>query len=274
MKERRYYYFDERNDDFAATDIHTKPTPEGYEYRPKNFFYRLFKPIVYYLVLLLVVAEVRLLLFVPVKNRRVLLRRRDRKKGYFLYSNHTSYLTDAISPPAAAFPRPCYVVVGPDALSIPGMSLLLRFLGALPTPQARVSFRRFEEALECIYEHGGAISIFPEAHIWPKYSAIRDFPAVSFTYPVRLNAPCYARTTVYRKTRSGRTRRMVVYDGPFYPDPALSAAQAKADLCRRIKERMRERCEQYQSSPDARYAYIRVDSPEKVRTETKNRQIR
>lgn len=94
MKERRYYYFDERSDDFAATDIHTKPTPADYDYQPKNIFYRFFKPIVYYLVLLLVVVEVRLLLFVPVKNRRVLLRRRDRKKGYFLYSNHTSYLTD------------------------------------------------------------------------------------------------------------------------------------------------------------------------------------
>ena len=274
MKERRYYYFDERNDDFAATDIHTKPTPADYDYQPKNIFYRFFKPIVYYLVLLLVVVEVRLLLFVPVKNRRVLRRRRDRKKGYFLYSNHTSYLTDAISPPAAAFPRPCSVVVGPDALSIPGMKLLLRFVGAIPTPQALASFRPFEAEIRRIYERGGAISIFPEAHIWPKYSAIRDFPAVSFAYPVRLNAPCFARTTIYRKTRSGRTRRMVVYDGPFYPDPGLPAAQAKADLCRRVKERMRERCEQYQSSPDARYAYIRVDSPEQVRQEIKNRQIR
>ena len=45
---RHYYYFDERNDDFANDGIKGSPTPADYEYFPKNILYRTLKPIVYY----------------------------------------------------------------------------------------------------------------------------------------------------------------------------------------------------------------------------------
>ena len=37
-KHRYYYWHDERCDDFANTGINGKPTPEDFEYLPRNIF--------------------------------------------------------------------------------------------------------------------------------------------------------------------------------------------------------------------------------------------
>lgn len=83
MKKRYYYYFDEKNDDFAGTNINGEKTPKNYEYLPRNIFYRIFKPVVYYLVLPIVSLAVTLM-GVRIKNRKVLKNRRDRKKGFYI----------------------------------------------------------------------------------------------------------------------------------------------------------------------------------------------
>ena len=53
-KHRYYYWHDERCDDFANTGINGKPTPEDFEYLPRNIFYRIFKPIVYYTLMVVI----------------------------------------------------------------------------------------------------------------------------------------------------------------------------------------------------------------------------
>ena len=205
-------------------------------------------------------------MLVPQKNTRVLHKRRDLSKGYFVYSNHTTRVMDAISAPVATFPRQCYTIVNPDAISIKGVGTLVRMLGALPVPSSMHTSREFNKTIDRLYDRGCRIAIFPEAHIWPKYNKIREFTPVSFHYPVRLNAPCFVKTTVYRKMPGGRTRPLIIYDGPFYPDPELSPREAKEDLCRRVFRQMEKRTEEYDSAPDVRYQYIKVDSPEQVKT--------
>ena len=111
------------------------------------------------------------------------------------------------------------------------------------------------------------ISVYPEAHIWPKYNQIREFPKTSFHYPVKLNAPCFAKTTVYKKTRSGKTKPVIYLDGPFYPNKDLPMKEAQIDLRNRIYNAMVERAKKENSELDYRYEYIKVDSPEEVRTE-------
>ena len=49
-KIRNFYYYDERNDDFASNGIETKPLPADYEYLPKSRLFRFFKPPVYFFV--------------------------------------------------------------------------------------------------------------------------------------------------------------------------------------------------------------------------------
>ncbi len=267
MKKYRYYYFDERNDDFANTGIKRKDLPEGYRYLPDAPLYKVAKPTVYYGVmpvaswLLYRVLRVRLL------NRGVLDTGREARKGFFIYGNHTSYLTDALTSPIAAFPRQCYTVVSPEALSVCGIRTLVRLLGALPTPSGLKGYVEFNRAIEELYLAGNAITIYPEAHIWPKYNGIRDFPSASFAHAVKLGAPCYAKTTVYKKLPSGRTHPTVIFDGPFYPDTSLPPAKAREALRDRIFATMTLRTREYASSPDRCRRYIKVMSPDLVRTE-------
>jgi len=265
-KEYYYYYFDEKNDDFANNGIETKILTDSFEYYPKNVFYRFFKPVVYYAFMVIVTA-IEALTFSPKKNRRVLRNRRERKKGYFIYGNHTTGFIDAISTPVIALPRACHTVVNPDAISIKGCGTFIRMLGAVPTPYTPKNYRDYLKEMDRLYDKGKVISIYPEAHIWPKYNEIRDFSSVSFALPVKYNAACFAKTVVYTRKKNGRTRATVYFDGPFYPDEALPRKKAADELCERIKAQMRKRAES--SELDCRYHYIKVASPEEVRTEIK-----
>ena len=267
-KTRYYYYYDERSDDFANNGIETKPLPPDYEYLPKSRLFRFFKPPVYYFVRGVCSLCEKLGVAVRGSNKKVLKDRLDRSKGYFIYGNHTSSFSDAVAGAVATFPRQCYVVCNPDALSIRGICTLVRFVGALPTPSSRRNYSDFAAAVKTLYEKGCPIVIYPEAHIWPKYNAIRDFADVSFAYPVKLGAPCFVRTTVYKKKRGGRTKGFAIYDGPFYADHGLGEREARAELCLRVKNAMRSRAEEYGSALDESRRYIKVDSPDQVRVET------
>lgn len=274
MRKYRYYYFDEQNDDFANTGIKRKDLPEGYQYLPDDPLYKVAKPAVYYGAMPVASWLLRRGMKVRLINCGVLDRRREMQKGFFIYGNHTSYLTDALTAPIAAFPRQCYTVVSPDALSVGGIRTLVRLLGALPTPSGLKGYIGFKCAIEELYLSGNAIAVYPEAHIWPKYNAIRSFSSASFAPVVKLGAPCYAKTTIYKKLPSGRTHPIVIFDGPFYPDPSLPPAKAREALRDRIYATMVVRVNEYGSSPDSRRKYIRVASPDLVRTEVTRKKSR
>jgi len=267
-KHRYYYYYDERNDDFANNGIDGKPTPPDFDYLPKNLAWRIFKPLVYYFILMFpFIWAFSTAYILRVKNTKVLRDRKDRKKGYFVYGNHTTWVEDAVVHPMMSFPKPAYTIVHPDAISIKYAGTIVKMMGAMPNPSSRQTYVGFMNAAKEMYENGNPIVVYPEAHIWPKYNGVRDFPDVSFNLPVKLDAPCFVRSTVYRKRKNGHTRAEVFYDGPFYADQSLPAKEAQKDLRDRIHAKMCERCAD--SVLDSRYHYIKVDSPAEVRTETK-----
>lgn len=267
QKERFYYYYDEVNDDFANNGIETKTIPDDFDYNPKNPVYKFLKILSW-----LFFCPIFSLIYkcgqgYPVENYKVVRRRENRKKGYFIYGNHTTWIGDAVAEPMLAFPKHVYTIAGPDALSIKGAGQLIRTFGATPTPASMNNFKNFLKAVDEFYENGNPVVIFPEAHIWPKYHKIRNFPVTSFYFPVKLNAPSYARTTVYKKKKDGHTTAKVYYDGPFYPDPELPFKKAQQDLRDRIYSQMVERTKE--AELDCSYHYIKVDSADQVRTEIK-----
>lgn len=265
-KKYRYYYYDELNDDFANHGFKKDPIPDDFEYDPKNPFFRFFRYVIYYGFMWAI--WIACVFPVPQKNRRVFKLRKDRSKGFFVYGNHTRNRLDAGAPPTGIFPVPGYIIVNQEAVNIKGISLLVRLLGAIPVPSSQKSYVNFLKAIRAFYQKGCAVTIYPEAHIWPDYHTIRDFKTVSFSYPVELDAPCFTQTTVYLKKKNGRTKPLVIYDGPFYPDLSLGKTKAKEDLKNRIRSQMLARCEEYNSSPNPYRQYIKVDSPDQVRTET------
>jgi len=266
-KHRYYYYYDELNDDFANNGIQTIPLPDDYEYYPKSFLYRAVHPVANLFMLIFLMGVNALTDGYRIHNSKVLRKGRDRKKGYFVFANHTTWIGDAVIHPTMAFPKQVYTVVHPDAISIKGASTAIRMLGAMPRPSSRRNFVRFMEAAERMYKEGNPVVIYPEAHIWPKYNKIRPFPDASFGIPARMGAPCYVKSTVYKLDKKGHSYSEVWYDGPFYPDTTLPLQEARKKLRDEVYEVMCKRTAA--SELDCRYHYIKVDTPEEVRTEEK-----
>lgn len=133
-----------------------------------------------------------------------------------------------------------YIVVGPDALSIPLIHNLVQMLGAIPLGG---TLERSREMARCVHRkisEGNLVTIYPEAHIWPFYTSIRPLKEASFGYPARDGAPVYTMTSCYQKRRFGPIPKVETYiDGPFYPDETLPLPQRKRalrDLCQQAME--------------------------------------
>lgn len=131
------------------------------------------------------------------------------------------------------------MIVHPDNVSIPFLGNITPYLGALPLPGNLKAMRNFKAAIAQRIEEGNCVMIYPEAHIWPYYIGIRNFPATSMKYPVELGVPSFAMTTTYHRRRFGNRPRTVTYlDGPFYPNTSLSKRQQAQDLRDRIHATM------------------------------------
>ncbi len=226
------YYTDERNDEFADDNIVAKKIDENYVYIDKRFRWKLLRFLSYRLIAMPVAfCYCKIALHSTFRNRAVL--KKVKGKGCFVYGNHTQQIGDPFLPNLALFPKSVYMIVHPNNVSMPVLGRITPYLGALPLPSNLKAMRSFRDAIRTRITEGNFVMIYPEAHIWPFYTGIRDFPATSMKYPVEMDAPSFAMTTTYRKRWFGKKPRTVTYlDGPFYPDPSLppkARAQALRD---------------------------------------------
>ena len=116
---------------------------------------------------------------------------------------------------------------------MPVLGNSIQLLGAIPIPNKKDGMRNFLEAIKYHVEKKHSITIYPEAHIWPYYTKIRPFKAVSFKYPVELKKPVYCMTNTYQSFKSfGKDKvKIVTYiDGPFYADDSLKIREQKQKL--------------------------------------------
>lgn len=229
---REYFYTDEVNDDFASTNgkIDRDTVNGAYRYSHPSFLWKIGVFFAYRLFATpLVWLYTKLWLGVRVKNRRAM----RGVGGCFLYMNHTQNVADAFIPSIASFPKRAYVVTGPEAVSIKGIRVLVALLGAIPLPSALSAHRNFEQKLKEAIEERTAVTVYPEAHIWPYCNFVRDFPDKSFSYPYRTGAPVIAGVTVYRQRRIFKKHHphITVYlSDPIYPDLALPEKEARKKL--------------------------------------------
>ena len=96
-KTRYFYYYNELTDDFAGNNIKTKALPEGYEYLPKSRVFRFFRPGVYHFVRAICLLCEKLGIAMRVRGKKALRKREDRSRGCFIYANHTSAFSDAVT---------------------------------------------------------------------------------------------------------------------------------------------------------------------------------
>ena len=251
-KNKTIYYSDELNDDFASLGIKKKPLGDDFEYIHKNILWNTCSFVIYRMI-----AQPLVFVFVKVahrqrfKNRKVL--KTARKTGAFIYANHTNMLLDAFVPNIVKLRKRGYILVGPDTTSIPGLKNIVEMVGAIPLGQ---TLSENKEMLECINHRiakdKGFITIYPEAHIWPYYTGIRDFKAGSFSYPCYTDTPVFAMTNCYQKKLIGKHPKVVTFvDGPFYPDKNLPMKERKEKLRKQCYDTMVKRAKE-----NSTYSYI------------------
>ena len=105
--------------------------------------------------------------------------------------------------------------------------------------------KNFLEAIKQKTNKGYAITIYPEAHIWPYYTKIRPFKDVSFKYPIQLEKPAFCITNTYQSYgKNNKKIKIVSYiDGPFYPNKELTLKEQQKELRNKIYNCMEERSE-------------------------------
>ncbi len=258
MKEKVFYYTDPVNDDFAGTNITAKPLPPHFNYLPKNPLRRGVAWVLHH-----VVATPVAFLFLKFSYGQKIVGREKlrpyRKEGYFLYGNHTRLAGDAFTPSMAAFPKKPYLVVNRDAVSIPFLRRIVEDLGGMPLPDSLETKKAFFSAVRTRAERGDVVVIFPEAHIWPLYTGVRPFSAVSMTFPVDTKKPVFTFTATYKKRKLfGGVKSTVYLDGPFFPDESLPKKQQKEELCARVYAAMEERSRLSEYSPNR---YVKIEEP-------------
>ncbi|MBD8923554.1 hypothetical protein EGR52_09120 [bacterium] len=236
------YYEDELNDEFSKSSIEPRIIDEKYKYVHKNPLWNLCS-----FVLQNILSVPIKILYAKIKFRIKYIGKEKIKpyknEGYFIYGNHTQPFADTFIPSIPMYPKRNFLIVNPVNISLKGTGTLVEMLGAMPIPSNKSAMKNFLEAIKQKINKGYAITIYPEAHIWPYYTKIRQFKDVSFKYPVQLEKPAFCITNTYQSYgKNNKKIKIVSYiDGPFFPNKELTLKEQQKELRNKIYNCMDER---------------------------------
>ena len=239
MGKKVFYYNDELNDDFSGVTRKTKVIDEKYKYIKRNPVWKLFEFVVYRIF-------VMPFAFIYIKckfNHKVVGKEKLKrvKGGYFMYTNHTLMAGDAFIPNVVNFPKKTFTIVHPDNISIVASRPFIEMCGAIPLPATPRATINFMDAIE-LRSKKCVIQIYPEAHVWPYYTSIRDFKSTSFRYPIKYNRPIFVMTNTFVKKKWGKVPKVISYiDGPFECNKNLPPKEQEDELKERIYSVMLDR---------------------------------
>ncbi len=237
---RTYYYSKAQNEDFEPSPKKVKHIRGGYVYVSTGLFPRLGAFIVYRLIATpIAFIYARLIKRVTFVNRSVL--KPYLKRGYFIYANHTQTIGDALTPNIVLFPKRNYTVVSPDNVSLPVLGNITKLLGALPLPEDLIATKKFFKAIDTRIDQGYSVLIYPEAHVWPYYTQIRDFSDGSFKYPIKHHTPTFSFTTTYQKRKRHGFKIVIYVDGPFFAPLEMNPKEQQVNLHAQVMNAMKER---------------------------------
>ena len=235
------YYSDELTDEFSTAQITPIKIDASYDYGNNSFGWRI-KHFFWYRIVATPIAW----FFLKFKYAHKIIGRkkiRPYKKGsFYIFGNHTNAIADALIPTFVSWPKHTYVIVHANNVSIPGMGQVTKYMGAIPLPDDMAATKNFLNTVKLRTETAKSLTIYPEAHIWPFCTWIRNFPDTSFRYPVQYKTPVFCFTNTYQKRRFSKNPRIVTYvDGPFYADESLSQKDKRAALRNMVYNAMVER---------------------------------
>lgn len=226
-----FYYSDPLNDDFEENTLKRIDLPKNFKYIHKNVFFKIGSFLLYYGLCKPILGSILLFSGVKVVGKKKL--KPLKKSGAFIYSNHTSFFD--------VFDKQCLVfgfkrgdILGyTDSLTLPYLvKKICLGAGYVPLPTSIGDFKKFDEYLKTmIVKKKRWLIIYPEAHIWPYYTGIREFPSTSFKYPAKFNLPVIPIATCYRKVKYSKKPKetMFVLD-PIFPKEELNERENKKYL--------------------------------------------
>ena len=259
-KTKTIYWKDEVNDDFDEVGLKRPGVPENYKYKRTNFINNFFSGILYHGI-----AKPFIGLYCFFKGIKIKGRENIKKlggKGAFIFSNHVA-ISDVFKFQAYVFffGKRVNIIGYSDSLSMPVVRHLTRALGYLPLPLPGdvKNMIALMDSMKFYIEKKQYILIYPEAHIWPYYTKIRNFHSGSFNYPARLEAPVLPVVTTWRKSKLCKKPKQTLYIlEPIYPDPEKTSAENKEYL---YEETLRVMKECSESVPQYEYIkYIKVEN--------------
>lgn len=256
MKNKHIYYSTENEE---VIDFNTKKLSinENYKYTNTHPIYKFFSWFTYRFIAT-PFAFITFKLFKNIKFHNRKLLKPYKKTGYFIYANHTNQYADGFCPGLICFPQKPHILVSPENLTIPIIGKFLKMWGAIPIPSNMKATKNFYSAIEKVLSCNNPILIYPEAHLWPYYTKIRNFTATSFRYPIKYNKPVFTFTTVYKKRKHKNKPKIEIYvDGPFHVNKNIPEKTAQQELRNVVFNTLTNR------SKLSNYEYIKYTKKEK-----------
>ena len=241
-KKQIYYYKDELNDEFSGANIIPRVIDKNYKYIHKNPLWDFCSFLMQNLLSMPIkVLYGKLKFRIKYVGKEKL--KQYKKDGYFVYVNHTQVFGDVFIPSLPVYPKRNHFIVNPENVSMKVLGNSIQLFGAIPIPNKKDGIKNFLEAIKYHIGRNHSITIYPEAHIWPYYTKIRPFKAVSFKYPVELRKATYCMTNTYQSYGKNKDKvRIITYiDGPFFFFFNLSLKEQKQDLSDKVYNCMCER---------------------------------
>ncbi len=240
MKENKIIYYSSENEEVASFKFRSVEIDANYKYIHTNPFYKLWSAFVYRCIatpLAFLVFKV----FKRIKFHNIKVLKEFKKGGYFVYANHTNQFADGFCPALICFPKKPHIIVDSSNVNIPLVKHFTKMSGALPLPNDLGATKNFFSAISATLAKNNPILIYPEAHLWPYYTKIRNFSSPPFRYPLKFDKPAFAWTTVYKKSKRKKPKIEIYIDGPFYRDKNLNVKEAQQKLRDEIYLKMCER---------------------------------
>ena len=250
-KSKTIYWKDELHDDFDELGLTRPSVPQNYKYIRSNPINNFFSGILYHVIAVPVLYIYCFFHGIRVENKRHY--RKIKRLGGFIYANHVA-ISDVFKHQAMiSFGKRINILGYSDTLSMPFVRNICRGLGYLPLPLQgdNDNFKNLIEAMRYyVKEKRQAILIYPEAHIWPYYTKVRNFPSGSFTYPSKYHTPVVPIVTAWRKPIVGKKPKQTILVGnPIFPQENLSTSENKEYLyneCLKAMKEMSESIKQYE----------------------------
>lgn len=137
-------------------------------------------------------------------------------------------------------------------------------LGVIPIPTSIKGFSNYKKSIEKLISLKHAMTIYPEAHIWPYYTDIRPFGTEGFHYQAELGVPCYTFTKIYKRRilRFIKRPKVTIFiDGPFDPDMSLPKIERIQKLRDDVYAAMKKRVDENFKYDYYNYVHVVRDKP-------------